>query len=131
MQNSYIVIAKKIHIKEITHRASSISLNPKNIELHIKFKNNCIIKNDIATNFLVMLFVVTKTKKEAKIIRYKIIQTGAKIQSGGAPDGRFSEWYQSKLSITVLFYALNLLKILANSAKFIQSLYLKMHTCNL
>lgn len=86
----------------IPQRASDIFFKPKNIELHKKFNNNCIIKKARATNFLEILFAEINTKNEAKIIRYKIIQTGAKIQSGGVPIGKLSEWYQSKFIISFI-----------------------------
>ena len=54
-----------------------------------------------------LFFVCQKNHIEIVIIRYKVVQTGPKIQSGGLKAGLFNEEYQGSLKFIVVTLPIN------------------------
>ncbi len=71
----------------ITMNAAMIFWARKKIGLHIKFNIICIEKNIYPLAFLSSVFFNIYKNNATKIVMYKIVHTGAKIQFGGANGG--------------------------------------------
>jgi len=97
--NSIIVNNINNHINITITNAPWMSILVKNTVDQIKFNNNWTAKNVNARDFLIGLSDFRNIQNDAKIIKYKIIQTGANSQFGGIKAGVINELYQSELYI--------------------------------
>jgi len=89
-----------INIKPIkTNRASNIWCKPKKTILQVVLNNIWMKYKYIVFKFLFLL--CQKNQMAKVIIRYKVVQTGANIQSGGLKFGLTSWEYQGSLKLIV------------------------------
>lgn len=83
-----MVITININNNPISTSAKPVKWNLKNNSDHQKFKNNCNVKNIIATSFLfVDAFDFQTNHKLIPINKYNAVQTGPKIYEGGFHEG--------------------------------------------
>ena len=87
-KNLTIVIRINTTNNPISTNAKPVKWNLKNNNDHQKFKNNCNVKNIIATSFLfVDAFDLQTNHKLIPINKYNAVHTGPKIYEGGFHDG--------------------------------------------